>query len=121
MTIYINVTDFFCLNLYLLNQHFVDPLLFVETKVKLEAKHREEVNQEENKIDEDHAEQLRHLNDELTDYAKDELARAERNLVKRINELSECCVTLENITTCILCNICHQYLYNMLKIFTDCF
>ncbi|XP_052705818.1 limbin-like isoform X1 [Crassostrea angulata] len=66
----------------------IDPLLFVETKLKLEAKHREEVNQEENEIDEDHAEQLRHLNDELTDHAKDELSRAERNLVKRIGEIN---------------------------------
>lgn len=103
------------LNLYVWIWYSVDPLLFVETKLKLEAKHREEVNQEENEIDEDHAEQLRHLNDELTDHAKDELSRAERNLVKRIGEISECCVTLENITTCILWNVCHQYLYNMLK------
>jgi hypothetical protein len=61
----------------------------IETKLRLESKHREERNQEESQIDEDHAEQLRELNDQLTDHAKDEMAQAERNLVRKIGEISK--------------------------------
>ena len=63
--------------------------MFIETKLKLEAKHREELNEEENEIDENHAEQLRELNDQLTDHAKDELSQAERGLMKKIYEISK--------------------------------
>ncbi|XP_078310950.1 uncharacterized protein LOC111136197 isoform X3 [Crassostrea virginica] len=66
----------------------IDPLMFIETKLKLEAKHREELNEEENEIDENHAEQLRELNDQLTDHAKDQLSQAERGLMKKIYEIN---------------------------------
>ncbi|XP_061180109.1 trichohyalin-like [Saccostrea echinata] len=66
----------------------IDPLMYIETKLKLEAKHRDEITEEETEIDENHAEQLRELNDQLTDHAKDEMTQAERNLIKKIGEIN---------------------------------
>ncbi|XP_056006535.1 trichohyalin-like isoform X2 [Ostrea edulis] len=66
----------------------IDPLMCIETKLRLESKHREERNQEESQIDENHAEQLRELNDQLTDHAKDGMVQAEKNVVKKIGEIN---------------------------------
>ena len=61
-----------------------DPNAYSENKLKLQSRHRQEINELENEIDEEQAEKLKDLNENLLENMKDQLARGEMDLANRM-------------------------------------
>ncbi|KAK3095945.1 hypothetical protein FSP39_021134 [Pinctada imbricata] len=62
----------------------IDPVTYADNKLKLQSQHRQELNKMENEIDEEHADKLKELNENLVEYAKEQLERGEVDLANKM-------------------------------------